>query len=561
MLKHFTDLVKGSWRYATGLRGFLAVTIDLEEAQATLTNQLQNREETFLHMLEHGIYGNARSPYRRLLQHAGFEFADVRTLVRNQGLESALSVLYDAGVYVTLDEFKGRAPVRRPGLEFPVSEPDFDNPLLKAQYKGSTGGSRGGGTRVNIDFDFIAHEAAGYLCNINANGMADRPIAVWQAAPPSNQGLGNVFRLARQGLMPERWFVPNKPLWNRQGLQARAMMVYTLLVSRLAGRPIPRPVYTPHVEDIIAYLAEAVRQGRPAVLLCPPSQAVRVCLKAEELGADLSGTIFRGGGEPWTAGKAAVVNRVGAEANPSYAMYEAGTISYRCGAPAHPDDMHLLTDKLALLQRTKEFASGFEVGAIILTTLLESTSKLMLNVETGDYGVVEERDCGCLWQQLGFTTHIHHVRSYEKLTSESVSFMDSMLHELLEETLPARFGGGAIDYQLVEEEENGLPRVSIVISPRVGPVDESAVVEAVLRAVAFSDWSRRQANTWREAGTLRVKRSEPYATASGKILPLHVPGASPSRTTTAHQDLVSVEVGPSVPAPEPEPAAIDPDFS
>jgi hypothetical protein len=558
MLKHFSDLVVGSWRYATGLRGFLAVTIDLEEAKATLLNQLENREETFLRVLELGIYGNPRSPYSRLLQHAGFELADVKALIRDQGLEGALSTLYDAGVYVTLDEFKGRAPVRRPGLEFHVTEYDFDNPLLKAQYSGSTGGSRSGGTRVNIDFDFIAHEAAGYLCNVHANHWGDRPIAVWQGAPPSSQGLGNVFRLARQGLMPEKWFAPNTPGWNRQGIQARAMLAYTLLMSRIAGRPIPRPVYTPHVEDIVKYLADAVGKGRPAVLLCPPSQAVRICLRAEELGADLTGTIFRGGGEPMTAGKAAALARVGAEPNPSYAMYESGTIAYRCGAPAHPDDMHLLADKLALLQRTKEFASGFEVGAIILTTLLESSSKLMLNVETGDYAVVEERDCGCLWQQLGFTTHLHHVRSYEKLTSESVSFMDSMLHELLEEILPARFGGGALDYQLVEEEEDGLPRVSIVISPRVGPVDENAVIEAVLRAISFSDWSRRQANSWRQAGTLRVRRAEPYATRSGKILPLHVltPALPPSDTPAS---IIDIEAIPPSSREQREASGIDPD--
>ena len=58
--------------------------------------------------------------------------------------------------------------------------------------------------------------------------------------------------------------------------------------------------------------------------------------------------------------------------------------------------------------------------------------------------------------ELGFTTHLHTVRSYEKLTSGGVMFMGSMLHELLEETLPARFGGSPLDYQLVEEEEDGV---------------------------------------------------------------------------------------------------------
>ena len=40
--------------------------------------------------------------------------------VRKDGVETTLGKLYDAGVYVTGDEFKGRKPIRRGALEFPV---------------------------------------------------------------------------------------------------------------------------------------------------------------------------------------------------------------------------------------------------------------------------------------------------------------------------------------------------------------------------------------------------------------------------------------------------------
>jgi hypothetical protein len=101
-------------------------------------------------------------------------------------------------------------------------------------------------------------------------------------------------------------------------------------------------------------------------------------------------------------------------------------------------------------------------------------------------------------------------------------FMGSMLFELLEDTLPARFGGNPTDYQLVEDEDDGITRVSLLISPRLGPVDEGAVLEAFYEKVGFAAWSRRMADTWRHSGTLRVQRREPIATAVGKILPLHV---------------------------------------
>ena len=87
MLTHATDLIKGSWRDATGLRCFLSKTIDLGEAKASSPISVQHREENFLRVLELGICANPRSPYRRLLLHAGFRFNDVRAFVRDQGLE------------------------------------------------------------------------------------------------------------------------------------------------------------------------------------------------------------------------------------------------------------------------------------------------------------------------------------------------------------------------------------------------------------------------------------------------------------------------------------------
>jgi hypothetical protein len=110
MLKHSSDLLQGGRRYATGLRSFLSSTIDLAEAKAIQTWQLENREETFLRVLEMGIYNNTKSPYLRLLQHAGFRFEDIQSQVLSKGLESALSELCGHGVYVTLDEFKAGLP-------------------------------------------------------------------------------------------------------------------------------------------------------------------------------------------------------------------------------------------------------------------------------------------------------------------------------------------------------------------------------------------------------------------------------------------------------------------
>jgi len=100
----------------------------------------------------------------------------------------------------------------------------------------------------------------------------------------------------------------------------------------------------------------------------------------------------------------------------------------------------------------------------------------------------------------------------------------------VEEVLPTRFGGSPLDYQFVEEEdEAGFTRVAVVVAPGVGPVDEQAVVDAVLEALACGAPSADLARAvWRQAGTLHVRREEPVWTARGKLMPRHVVRAAPA---------------------------------
>ena len=97
--------------------------------------------------------------------------------------------------------------------------------------------------------------------------------------------------------------------------------------------------------------------------------------------------------------------------------------------------------------------------------------------------------------------------------------------------LPRRFGGGPSDWQLVEGVEDGVTRLHVVASPRIGPLDEGDVVDAVLGHLGRgADHRRLQARLWREGGTVRLRRAEPRTTASGKVLPLSPPARPvPSR--------------------------------
>jgi len=513
-------------RYARGLQGFLRHTISLAEARAIVRRRMAERETNFLHLLERGIFANSRSPYRALVQHAGLEFADVVHLVRKHGIEGALERLYDAGVYVTLDEFKGRKPLERPGLYLAIQPEDFDNPLLARHYEARTGGSRGVGTRLLIDFDLLMHEAATHSLFLTAFAVVDRPMGLWRPLPPGLAGMKNLLRHAKLGRPVERWFTQNRMTLRPETFKYLLFTIYTIYGSRLFGRPLPVPEYVPlaQASQVARWLAMKKRVRTPAHLDTNASSGVRVCLAAKEHGLDIAGTLFRFGGEPYTPAKYKVIAETGSRAVCHYSMAEIGHIGIACAAPAFLDDVHLLKDKVAVIQREKSVGtSGVSVGALIHTTLFLACPKIMLNVESGDYGELPERSCGCPLEALGFQQHLHTIRSYDKLTSEGMTFIGSDLIILIEEILPARFGGNPTDYQFVEEEDGGLPKVSILVSPRVGNVDETKLITTVLQTLrSSSNANKMMADQWRKAQTLEVIRREPYATDSAKILPLHI---------------------------------------
>jgi hypothetical protein len=155
----------------------------------------------------------------------------------------------------------------------------------------------------------------------------------------------------------------------------------------------------------------------------------------------------------------------------------------------------------------------------------------MLNVESDDYGVIERRSCGCPLESYGFTEHVRHIRSFRKLTGEGVTLVGSEMTRILEEMLPARFGGSPLDYQLLEEEdEAGFTRLSLLVSPKIRIEDEKEVIEVVLEALGRGSVAADMARAiWSQAKTLRVKRMEPIWTAQGKLMPLHMKRHSEER--------------------------------
>lgn len=516
-------------RYAVDLPRFLSTPVTTEEARRRISGALADRERSFLDLLERAVYARPVSPYARLLAHAGIELGDVQRLVDEEGVEGALERLHDAGVRVSLEEFKGRRPILRSGLELAVTQEDFDNPLAATHFERRSGGSRSAGRHVSTDLRMITHQATHHRLLLDSLGLSGRPMAIWRGSTVSSS-VRQAFGQLKAGETVDRWLNWRPLPTGFQKLTSERLLHYTVGISRLVGPgTLAFPEYVPKEAsgDVAQWLASHVAAGRPAFFDTSASCGVRICLSALEQGFDISGTWFRFGGEPYTQGKAAVVARTGARAICHYSVSEVGRVGSACATPAALDDVHVLTEKLAVLQRPRRLQGGATVQALHFTTLMASCPKLMLNVEVDDYAVLETRSCGCPLGELGLVTHLHNIRSYEKLTSEGINFLGDDLIVLVDEVLPARFGGDPTDYQLVEEEVDGLPRLGIVASPRIGDVDEQAVIEVVATTLAADPFNRGMVDTWREAGTLRVIRREPYETSGAKLLPLHLIQDSP----------------------------------
>src|SRR5262249_17736824 len=117
---------------------------------------------------------------------------------------------------------------------------------------------------------------------------------------------------------------------------------------------------------------------------------------------------------------------------------------------------------------------------------------------------------------------------FEKLNAEGWCFLGSRLITLIEETLPARFGGDPTDYQLLEHEDHdGRTRLSMLVHPRVGAVDEKGVLACVEQMLPpTGGWGCVEMH--RALTPLCVHRAVPFVTRAGKLMPLHRLGQTAS---------------------------------
>jgi hypothetical protein len=526
-MKILSDL-KMYGRFAWGLRDFLRHTITLDEAKTIVRQRMVEREANFLLVVNRGIYGYLKSPYLPLLKLAGCQIGDIEAMVRNKGLESTLLALRESGIYFTFEEFKGLEPVVRNGRHIPVKVHDFDNPFLRQTYEGESGGTAtGAGTRVQIELNHLVNRVPYQLLSSEIHGLLGVPTAIWFGVLPDPSGISNVLRGAHAGNIPEKWFSPVLSREIRPSLKNRLANQMILTVGRAFGTPLPdpEPVHLDQAAIVAQWVVQSLKTHGACLIRTHVSKALRICLSAQKEGLDFRGATFMGGGEVPTPTKVREITRTGARWIPIFSFAEAGSVGIGCAQPLDPNDLHFLKDSLALVLYPRQVpGTKTTVNALTLTTLLPTAPKVMLNVETDDYGVIETRSCGCGWETYGFHDHIRSLRSFRKLTGEGVTLIGSEMVHILEEVLPARFGGSPLDYQLMEEEdEKGFTRLTLIVSPKINIPDETKLSEVILEALGKgSDSADLSRAMWNQAKTLRVKRMEPIWTDRGKLMPLHL---------------------------------------
>jgi hypothetical protein len=512
------------------LPSFLRHPISRERAQTLFRRRLAERPARLINLIRRVAFSSPRSPYSKLMRWAGCELGDVERLVGQEGVEGTLKILFQKGVYVTVEEFKGRRPILRGRFRLDVEPRQFQSASRSSRLFMQTGGSRGQSTPVPINIDYLKSRSINSYTYFKALGGLQWDHGIW--AVPGSVALTYMLELRGFGVRPARWFsqvdVSSPGFHPRYRWSAQAVR-WTCFLS---GTPVPKPVHASvdNPKPVLDWLRQVLECGRIPHLVTHTSSAMRLSEAALGEGVKLPGALITLTGEPITALRLANIRRCGATVMTRYGAADSGTIGYGCLAPENPDEVHLLTDRLALIQEEEEGEKkGIPQGAFFVTALEPSTSFFFLNVSLGDQGIIVNRGCGCPLDEVGWKTHLHSIMSFEKLTSEGMSFLRADVVEVLDEVLPKLFGGNPTHYQLLEEDDDqGRPHLRLLVHPDVGPVSSQAVADAFLEAIGMGRGVEKiMKQVWQDAKLVQVERRPPFLTGSGKIQHLHHKNQTP----------------------------------
>lgn len=214
-----------------------------EQSREIVGRRLGNRETNLLTMVKTAIYDNKASPYLQLLRHVGCEYGDFQKMVDSDGVEPTLKKLCQLGVYVSVEEFKGKEVLIRNGSSFEFTDSDFDNPFLSGHLESRSGGSRSAGTRTVYDFDFLTDNVAVYsIARLDAYDALRTPVAIWMPIMPGI-GPSKILTYAKVGKPPAKWFSQTGQMNSKSAVAYRMATNYIVYVGRILGGRFAKPEF------------------------------------------------------------------------------------------------------------------------------------------------------------------------------------------------------------------------------------------------------------------------------------------------------------------------------
>jgi len=520
-------------RMAIGLWQFMR-TPPVADPEGLIREQLRRRETNFLEMVRHAVFGNPRNPYHRMFQLAGCSRDDLERSVKRDGLETALAQLRDEGVYLSHAEFKGQQPIVRNGRQIPSTAASFLNPRAGGHYLTSSSGSRSQGVSSprSIEQQLYGEAWSGILDKeFDAGHRAQLSLG---PILPSGWGVTQCVKASRRGHPVECWFTAGGSM--KDSGHYRAVTRFLVAEARLMGHKVPFPVYLE--EDDYSPAAEWIARRRGEGIAVKVSGMVSACARiaaaAGERGLDISGTLFLVGGEALTDSKRELFEVAGAEVFPNYYISEVGMVGHACRRMTSGNCVHISRDAVAVIPHVRQAPlADVEVPSLLFTPLLPHSPFALINAEMDDSGVLGVAKCDCSLSRLGLTGQISNIYSFGKLTGHGITLVGTDVVRILEELLPARFGGAASDYQLVEGETGKQTEISLRVSPRTGVTSPEEVRRFFLAELRKLYGGSLASRVWNQAGAFRVVVAEPFTTASGKVLSLHLlgPGRSDAAAT------------------------------
>jgi hypothetical protein len=494
----------------------------LPHPQETLRRNVAERESRFLAAVRPAVFENPASPYHQLFQLAGCTFDDLTAAIRRDGLEPTLARLRDAGVYLTHNETKGTVPVVRHGREIANSPSACDNPNAGHGMLGGSSGSRSAGSVTELAtamrvyremYESLLREEHEFHRHSEVSLMPILP-AAW--------GISQAALAARLGGRIGRWFTTGGTL--RNAGHYRAVTRFLIAEARLLDRALPYPEYLDSGDflPVVTHLADCANRARPAIVRGTVSAITRICAAAREAGIDIASTVFLSGGEALTDARRHFIESLGCQVFSRYVANETGPIGVACRHMNQGNTVHLFSDSIAVIVHQRPAPlSDIPVDSLHFTTLNPLANRVFINAEIDDAGRLIPAACDCAFARAGFTTALTDIHSFGKLTGFGMTLVGTQLLPLLEVRLPQRFGGSPADFQLVESTGERHMELKLHVHPRLH-CDPHAVRDYFLDQVTTVFGGALTRRTWEHAQNFSVVNQPPFATRTGKILPLHL---------------------------------------